>query len=170
MTNFERHIDLMSCHTALDHALEELAATKVSLADTAASLLNSVRDTVKAQHQHEKAQAALKRVGAVVATIHLLASAAAGDAAGQDHAGGRLRRGAEAYADAYENAERLLLAALVDLDGEVIRVLGGEQMDAESQAYFAEIVRAAKRRAAVDGYPIQTAMFEERPKYDPEAP
>ena len=34
----------------------------------------------------------------------------------------------------------------VEVDGEVIRVHGGAEMDAESQAYFAEIVRAAKRR------------------------
>jgi len=31
----------------------------------------------------------------------------------------------------------------VEVDGETIRVLGGEEMDEESQVYFAEIVRAA---------------------------
>jgi len=57
----------------------------------------------------------------------------------------------------------------VEVDGEIIRVLGGAEMDAESQAHFAEIVRAAKRRFASehDGYPIQTAIFDETAKYEP---
>lgn len=50
----------------LDETLEELAAAKVSLADTAASLLNSVGATVKAQHQRDNALAALARVEALL--------------------------------------------------------------------------------------------------------
>jgi hypothetical protein len=38
----------------------------------------------------------------------------------------------------------------VEVDGETIRVLGGEQMSAESQAAFADLVRAAKRRTAAE--------------------
>jgi len=41
----------------------------------------------------------------------------------------------------------------VEVDGETIRVLGGEEMDEESQVYFAEIVRAAKRRFASEAAP-----------------
>jgi len=59
-------IDLVSSGTALDQTLEELAAAKVSLADTAASLLNSVGATVKAQQQRDKAQSALARVEALL--------------------------------------------------------------------------------------------------------
>ncbi len=36
----------------------------------------------------------------------------------------------------------------VEVDGEVIPVLGGREMDATDRAAFAEIVRAAKRHAA----------------------
>lgn len=61
MTNFERH-------TALDQAREELAAAKVSLADTLTSFLNAVRAEVGAEHQRDKALAALKRVDALAAT------------------------------------------------------------------------------------------------------
>jgi len=38
----------------------------------------------------------------------------------------------------------------VEVDGEVIRVYGGEQMDAESREMFADVVRAAKRRLAAE--------------------
>jgi len=38
----------------------------------------------------------------------------------------------------------------VEVDGETIRVLGGEPMDAESQAAFADLVRAAKRRMVAE--------------------
>ena len=34
----------------------------------------------------------------------------------------------------------------VEVDGEIIRVLGGREMDAKDREMFAEIVRAAKRR------------------------
>ena len=34
----------------------------------------------------------------------------------------------------------------VEVDGEIIRVSGGEQMDAKDREMFAEVVRAAKRR------------------------
>jgi len=111
VTNFERHIELVSCHTALDQAREELAAAKVSLADTAASLLSSVGATVKAQHQHEKAQAALKRVDALAATwadggARLNELAAIRSAEGDDSLSRALAIG-HAYSDA-------LRAALVD--------------------------------------------------------
>jgi hypothetical protein len=57
----------------------------------------------------------------------------------------------------------------VVIDGEVIRVHGGAEMTPDEVEMFAEIVRAAKRKlAADDGYPIQTAMFDERAKYEPE--
>lgn len=54
----------------------------------------------------------------------------------------------------------------VVVDGEVIRVHGGREMTPQEVEWFAEIVRAAKRR--FDEYPVQTAMFDERPKYEPE--
>jgi hypothetical protein len=41
----------------------------------------------------------------------------------------------------------------VEVDGEIIRVYGGEEMDAESQVYFADLVRAAKRRFSAEAAP-----------------
>jgi hypothetical protein len=60
----------------------------------------------------------------------------------------------------------------VEVDGEIIPVLGGAEMDANDREMFADLVRAAKRKLAAehDGYPIQTAMWDEPPKYEPEKP
>ena len=38
----------------------------------------------------------------------------------------------------------------VEVDGEMIRVHGGEEMDAKDREMFAEVVRAAKRRLATE--------------------
>jgi hypothetical protein len=57
----------------------------------------------------------------------------------------------------------------VEVDGEIIRVHGGAEMDATDREMFADVVRAAKRRLAAehDGYPIQTAMWDETAKWEP---
>lgn len=47
---------------------------------------------------------------------------------------------------------------LIEVDGEVIRVLGGHGMDDEDRAAFAEIVRAAKRRFDSERRPVQTRV------------
>jgi hypothetical protein len=39
----------------------------------------------------------------------------------------------------------------VEVDGEIIRVHGGAEMDADTRAMFAEVVLAAKRRLAAEG-------------------